>query len=281
MEHVTYDLPAGTFHALSFGRDARPLLFLHGFPDHPPTAESFLTELASRGHRVLAPWLRGYAPSPVTARFELLDVVNDIIALIDRWSPHEPVDVVGHDWGAVITYALCARVPQKIARAVTLAVPHPLTFLRRLRVARQLRASWYMALFQLPGAERIASSHDFRLIDRLWRRWSPAFRLTAVQRAELHDTLRASMPAPIHYYRAAIRVGRAALRELAAPIATPLLQLHGANDGCIVPPPRDDRHRFSGDYLRDVLADAGHFLHLEHPVEVAERISTWVQHPRG
>ena len=44
MEHTTLPIEAGTFHALSTapGRGAsRPLLFLHGFPDHPPTAKPF------------------------------------------------------------------------------------------------------------------------------------------------------------------------------------------------------------------------------------------------
>jgi hypothetical protein len=42
-EHVTFDLPHGTFHALQGGDpDGQPTLVLHGFPDHPPTAMPFL-----------------------------------------------------------------------------------------------------------------------------------------------------------------------------------------------------------------------------------------------
>jgi hypothetical protein len=44
-EHVTFDLPHGTFHALQGGDpDGQPTLVLHGFPDHPPTATPFLAE---------------------------------------------------------------------------------------------------------------------------------------------------------------------------------------------------------------------------------------------
>jgi len=44
-EHVTFDLPHGTFHALQSGdADGQPTIFLHGFPDHPPTAKAFLAE---------------------------------------------------------------------------------------------------------------------------------------------------------------------------------------------------------------------------------------------
>src|SRR5205809_4583120 len=62
---TTFSVPFGEVHALVGGAvNARPLLFLHGFPDHPPTAVPFLEHLAQT-HRVVAPWLRGYAPSPI------------------------------------------------------------------------------------------------------------------------------------------------------------------------------------------------------------------------
>ena len=62
LTRTTFSLPLGEVHALVGGAvNARPLLFLHGFPDHPPTAVPFLEHLAET-HRVVAPWLRGYAP---------------------------------------------------------------------------------------------------------------------------------------------------------------------------------------------------------------------------
>ena len=42
---TTFSLPLGEVHALVGGAvNARPLLFLHGFPDHPPTAVPFLEQ---------------------------------------------------------------------------------------------------------------------------------------------------------------------------------------------------------------------------------------------
>lgn len=279
MEHATFPLTAGTFHALTTSGEGRPLLFLHGFPDHPPTATPFFAALAARGHRVLAPWLRGYAPSPAPSDgpYDIDTLVGDIIDLLDRWSPTVPVDVVGHDWGAVLTYALCNAAPSRVTRAVTLAIPHPLTFLRQLRSPAQLRASWYMGLFQLPGSERIVRARNYRLIDRLWRRWSPGLQLPADERAALHACLEASKLAPLGYYRAARRTSRAALRRAAQPIATPLLALHGAQDGCILPPTVDDRKRFSGPYERVVVPGVGHFMHVEAPADIADRVSAWLR----
>ena len=169
----------------------RPLVWLHGFPDHPPTAEPLFTALA--GRQVIAPWLRGYAPSPLGGPFDLETLAHDVIELLEELG--EPVDLVGHDWGAVITYAVCALAPERVRRAATLAVPHPLTMLRALRSPAQLRRSWYMLLFQLPGAERLVRARDLALIRRLWRSWSPGFTLDDARRTELEACLAASLPA--------------------------------------------------------------------------------------
>jgi pimeloyl-ACP methyl ester carboxylesterase len=86
------------------------------------------------------------------------------------------------------------------------------------------------------------------------------------------------MPAPIKYYRAMLRPGMlGATRRLSQPIAVPLLQLHGADDGCILPPQVDDRHRFAAPHALEVVPDVGHFLHIEAPEAIAERIAAWAE----
>jgi pimeloyl-ACP methyl ester carboxylesterase len=274
---ATRTLLPGGFHALSFGAPgAPPLLWLHGFPDHPPTAVEVLARLG-RTHRVIAPWMRGYAPSPLAGAVDLESLADDVVAMIGAIGG--PVDLVGHDWGAAVVYAVCALHPARVRRAATLALPHPLSFLRALRAPAQLRRSWYMALFQLPNAERLARANDLALIDRLWRTWSPRYALPDERRRDLHACLAASLPSPLGYYRAMLRPLRAAAaraRRLAAPIATPLLQLHGADDGCILPPDgRRDARRFGARTL-EIVPNAGHFLHLEQPDATAARLAEWL-----
>jgi len=266
----------GAFHAIELGpRDARPLLWLHGFPDHPPTALPFLEHL-TRTHRVIAPWLRGYAPSPVEGPFDLESLAADVIALIDQLGG--PVDLVGHDWGAAITYAVCATAPERVHRAATLALPHPLTFLRALQTPAQMRRSWYMALFQIPGSERLVRSNGFAMIDHLWRTWSPGLSLDDARRAALHACLARSLPGPLQYYRAMVRPlsqFRRRIGQLSGPLETPVLQLHGADDGCVLPPTDEDARRFVTREL-EVIPNTGHFVHLESPVLIADRISAWL-----
>ena len=63
--------------ATPWSADGGPVgaLCLHGFPDHAPTWEHLMPELAAAGYHVVAPWLRGYAPTglaPLSGRNPIL-----------------------------------------------------------------------------------------------------------------------------------------------------------------------------------------------------------------
>lgn len=271
----------GTFATLARGPLEGPVvLCLHGFPDAAGTFDALLDALADAGFRAVAPWMRGYAPSVIAGPYDPDALALDVIALADALSPNAPVAVVGHDWGAVATYAALSLRPPRFARAVTLAVPHPAAFAESLvRSASQRRRSWYMGAFQLPFAGAIVARNLRPLVERLWRDWSPGF---TAPRAHLDDVVRAiegGMPAPIAYYRAMVRPlvpALARLRRAASSerkIRVPTLLLVGENDGCIAPSSGDGQARFfAGDFRAEVLPSVGHFLHLEAPAEVAQRV---------
>jgi len=262
---------------------ARGLVIVaHGFPDHPPTFAPVIAALAGRGLDVVAPWMRGYAPSTLAGPFSLDELAGDLLAVARALAAGRPVYLVGHDWGAVATYAALVATLEDpaagaIAAAVTMAVPHPLAFLRGLRRDGQWRRSWYMGLFQLRVADRIARARDFALIDRLWRTWSPGYRIPEAARAELHACLAESWPAPLAPYRALVRPASAfrdRTRRVARPIPTPFGYLHGADDGCISPRVAAGQERWlPGLIATHVVPGAGHFLHVEVPDLVASVIA--------
>src|SRR5205823_5068203 len=99
LTHSTFSLPLGEVHALVGGAvNARPLLFLHGFPDHPPTAVPFLEHLAETP----ASSRHGCAATPphrrprLGRRYHPHRVRRCDLALIDRlwhaWSPSFTLD---------------------------------------------------------------------------------------------------------------------------------------------------------------------------------------------
>lgn len=266
------ELPSGRFHLLRAGAGAPLAIVLHGFPDHPPSFEPLVRALAAGGYSVVAPWLRGYSPSTLDGPYHIDRIAADVLELATALG-HERFVLVGHDWGAVATYSICAAAPERVLAAVTMAVPHPLAMVKSFVTTGQLARSWYMLFFQLPGAPRAVRARDFAFVDWLWRRWSPGARLDDDHREALHACLAASMPAPVMYYRA---MARARPSTVPRRIATPLLALQGADDGCVAPSAARGQERFfTGPFEAEVIPGAGHFLQVEVPELIASRALDW------
>jgi pimeloyl-ACP methyl ester carboxylesterase len=274
--------PRGTFTALEEGPEDGPLvLLLHGFPDIPHAFATTQKLLAAAGVRSVAPFLRGYDPSPLGGPYDVETISDDIEAMARTLSPSRPITLVGHDWGAACSYVAAARYPWRFDALVTISVPHPLAFLSSLaRDPEQLAQSWYMFFFQPPGlAEATLRLGDFAFIDRLWKTWSPGITLPPDYLPRLKRCLDRSLPAPLAYYRAMVRPVVPALRRILDPsvrqIQTPTLHLTGGADRCIKPSSGDGQERyFSGVFRSEVVDGAGHFLPMERPALLAERILT-------
>jgi pimeloyl-ACP methyl ester carboxylesterase len=274
------------FSALEMGEGPLVVL-LHGFPDINRTWRFQLPALAAAGFRAVAPLLRGYEPAsrPADGDYRLTRLAEDVVAWLDELGAAR-AHLIGHDWGAVVGYAAAGMAPERFHSLTTLAVPH----LRHLpaglaRVPQQVRKSWYMGYFQLPGLAAWGLRHDdFALVERLWRDWSPGWRLPAEEMAAVKTVLRAPgvAPAALAYYRAAFRpfsrAGLGTLRRLTAVVPVPTLALTGAQDGCIDTRLYDVLMR-PADFpagLRVVrIAGAGHFLQQETPAAVNREILTW------
>jgi pimeloyl-ACP methyl ester carboxylesterase len=146
-----------------------PVLLLHGWPDAAAIWRHQVPALAADHYRVLAPDLRGFGGSSRPAEVEAYvapRMVGDVIGLLDHLSI-ERAHLVGHDWGAAISWMTAALVPDRVASVTALSVGHPAAF--RAAGWRQRERSWYMLLFQFPGvAERWLSADGFRNL----REWS-------------------------------------------------------------------------------------------------------------
>ncbi|MCC6646123.1 MAG: alpha/beta hydrolase [Polyangiaceae bacterium] len=273
------ETPRGRFHCLVEGPPDGPLaLCLHGFPDVPHGMAGVQGALAARGHRAVAPFLRGYAPSVLDGPHDLSALGEDVVALVDALSPSRPASVVGHDWGAVAAYVALARAPGRFCRAVTMAVPHPYVFARDVaRHPGQLARSWYMLAVQPSAGGWLLARRDHALVDRLVRAWSPGWTPEPRHLSRVKACLAESGDAPLALYRALLRPLAGARRRLAElramRISTPLLYLHGERDGCVGAALGEGNARmFDGPHERRVLAGLGHFLHMEAPLAVEAMI---------
>jgi len=135
--------------------DGEPVLLLHGWPQTALSWQKVMAPLAAAGMRVAAVDQRGYSAGarPVeTSAYELPNLVRDAGNAIDAlgW---DRAHVVGHDWGAVVAWALAARHPGIVKTLTAVSVPHPQAFNRALKSdPSQWKKSAYMAFFRTaPG----------------------------------------------------------------------------------------------------------------------------------
>lgn len=274
------------FPALAAG-DGQPVVCWHGFPDHPATFGPLAEYLVAAGRRVVAPFLRGLHPATLdaTTYVDSLTLAADAAAVAAALAPDsDGVDMIGHDIGAGMVHRVAAAWPERLRRGVTMAVPPPPAIGEMFTDPAQLQRAFYIWLFQLESLPDAILEADRRLVDHLWRTWSPGWAADDSHRDRVHQVY-----GDPRFIRTALRIYRAnfdttlhdpelaALAERTETVASkPLLMLGGADDGCI-----DARFiRFAGSGLAtgsriDVLDDVGHFLHLERPDAVADRALAW------
>ncbi|MGK2882149.1 MAG: alpha/beta fold hydrolase [Mycobacterium sp.] len=287
---IEVDAPTVRLHALVWGPDAGPIaLCLHGFPDTPHGFRKIVPALTAAGYRVVAPFMRGYAPSsiPTDGSYHMGAVMDDALRVRDAAGPTDDDVLIGHDWGAIAGTGLAALADNPFRRAVIMSVPPIATFRQPLaigerfsligRLPGQLARFWYQMYFQLPWLPERSAAWA---VPRLWRRWSPGYDAAAdIRYVEAAIGAPQAWQAAIGPYRALWRNSKppSAYAELNKsfmnPPVVPTMYLHGADDGCMPPV----YTRWIGGVLPpgsavEVVPHAGHFLQLEQPDDVARRI---------
>ena len=90
-----------------------PVLCLHGHPGSGAAMEVFAAPLAAMGFRVYAPDLRGYGRSRTKYPFEMTRHLDDLEALLIRYSIEQCL-VVGWSLGGILTMELALRRPEVV-----------------------------------------------------------------------------------------------------------------------------------------------------------------------
>jgi pimeloyl-ACP methyl ester carboxylesterase len=264
-------------------------LCLHGFPDSAHGFASLVPALADGGFHAVAPFMRGYAPTAVPADgcYRLGALVADAVALHEALGGDERAVIIGHDWGAEAAYGAAALAPERWRRVVTLAIPpFPLDF-GLFNDYGQLRRFFYYFMMATPLAEPVLTADGMAFIDRLWRDWSPGLDGgEALAEAKRSLAGGENVRAAIGYYRAVLepppdpdRAPYAAEQAALAEVGPqPTLYLHGSDDGCVAVDLVGDAERYLSEGSRmEVIDGVGHFLHLERPDEVNERILAFLR----
>ena len=147
-----------------------PVILLHGFPEFWYGWRKQIPALVKAGCRVIVPDQRGYnlSDKPKDKKdYDVFTLVDDVLGLIKALD-YVKVNLVGHDWGAVVAWTLAVTHPEKLHKLTVMNVPHPAVMQKFLRRDfEQMRRSWYVGFFQIPWLpEKIFTTNNFRRLAR-------------------------------------------------------------------------------------------------------------------
>jgi epoxide hydrolase 4 len=281
--HRRIDVGEVSLHVVLSGPEDGPLVvLLHGFPEFWWSWRHQIPALAAAGFRVAAPDLRGYnlsdRPRDVEAyRLEHLSAdVDGLIRALGRESAH----VVGHDWGGAVAWDFAMCFPKRLLRLGILNVPHPQVMGHALLSSlRQLRKSWYMFFFQLPGLPELLIRHDDY---KFLRRSLGAGSLTPpspgevdayVEAAKRADSLRGGLA----YYRASFREAARVMNAVSPPITARVLVIWGERDLFLGKELATPPAKLAPNARVEFIPEASHWIQVDAPAKVNALLTAFLR----
>lgn len=269
------DLADVRLHYVAAGTEGPLVLMVHGFPDFWYSWRKQILPVAKAGFRVVAIDLRGYNLSDKpdgVANYGTSVVARDLAHLVEHLG--EPrAHVVGHDWGAGISWAFAMEHAERLDRLVLCNGPHPENLRKAMKDPVQLARSWYVFLFQVPWlSNEICKLDDYKLLIDGFRH--PAVTPGAFSPDDF-EIYRASYRKPgaleamLNYYRGAMRPS---LAPKVVGVEADVLSIWGVNDPHLgvelaMPPPDKVPNAHTS-----LIANASHWVHHEQPERVNQLI---------
>ncbi|CAE7316075.1 EPHX4, partial [Symbiodinium pilosum] len=280
------------------------MLFLHGFPETAASWKGYILHYAAEGYHVLAPDTRNVNNSIGENAALTLELLSDDVLALLKFTGQEKAVVVGHDWGAMMSWIFALRYPARTKALVVMAVPHPELY-RAYNLARlpfSLKDVWYFLFFGLGGhiARWRAAKDDFG-----WFMWftlgssgpktyskAEVARLKEVYaRTIVSDT---HSPLTSYYWLGNVWLLKSLLPPAVlgpgtvnsiwtdgqSPSVVPTLQLYGSGDlyvsAGMVGWSMDSAY-VSHPMKRTVIYDASHWLNIEKSAEIMQEVDAFMQ----
>ena len=269
--------------------DGPAVILLHGWPYDIHSFAEVTPLLASRGYRVIVPFVRGYG----TTRFlsdgtprngQQAALAADVIALMDALEIENGI-LAGFDWGARSANVVAAVWPERCKALVSVSgyLIGSQAANRAPLPPRAELAWWYQWYFATDRGQAGYGKYRREFSKLIWQLASPkwAFDDATFARSAAAFDNPDHLAIVIHNYR--WRIGLAAgepqyddlerqLAEFPA-IAVPTITLEGDANGAPHPEPSAYTGKFSGKYEhRAIPGGVGHDLPQEAPQAFAQAI---------
>ena len=296
-------IPTGSFERLkhinagvlnvSYGesgtKNGPPVILLHGWPYDIHCFADAAAILASKGYRVIAPYLRGYGPthfiSGQTPRNgQPSAIALDIVSFMDALKIPKAI-IGGCDWGARTANIIAVLWPERCKAHVSVS-----GYLIGSQAAGKIPLTpsaeflwWYQFYFATERGREGYDKNRLEFAKLIWRLASPkwSFDNSTFERSAAAFNNPDHVRIVVHNYRWRLGLAEGESmyddfeRRLGArpDIDVPTITLEGDANGAPHPEPASYATKFSGKYLhRTITGGIGHNLPQEAPRDFAKAI---------
>lgn len=272
--------------------DGPPVVLLHGFPYDVRAFDDVAPLLAERGHRVLAPYLRGFGATHFHENVPEGDaprsgqqaaLAQDLLDFLDALGIGSAV-LAGYDWGGRAACIVAALFPERASGLVTAGGYNVQDIARAMEPVdpEVERSYWYQYYFSTERGRRGLEANRDALCELLWRTWSPDWRGASssfpASAPSLHNPDFVDVVIHSYRHRYGLVEGHLRYQELEDRIAAqpaitvPTIVLEAGNDGVGGATSAEDRHNFRGRYELRNLPGVGHNIPQEAPDAFARAV---------
>jgi pimeloyl-ACP methyl ester carboxylesterase len=264
--------------------DGKPVMLVHGFPQHWWAWRHQIGPLAAEGYRVLVPDLRGAGWSDAPrGPYRKADMAEDLEAVLDQLDV-EPVTIAAHDWGGPVAVIMLLRRPDRVSGFAGFNTVGPWLNLDG-PMFRHLWAFYYQFPMMPPGiGPRVIGDARQRYLRWLSKWVGGGYQLPEADLrlylAQLRDPARAH--AGSQWYRTFPREAISWLRGAYADakVDVPMRWVTGLRDPVITPVLHNGYRAYAADVTFEHVPDAGHWIVEQAPDLVLDRIRTLLAEQR-
>ena len=274
--------------------DGQPIVLFHGFPDCARSYSAVMIELANRGYKTFAPFLRGFAPTrfldEASSRSgDMAALGQDAIDFFDSLALENAV-IVGQDWGSAIAEILTFSRQKQISKLIKLNWHGVYAMAEFAKVHsfnyQQIQKGWHIWLLNTPLGEPVVTFDTENFCRALWEQWSPSWNKEQMMIA--FDDAKTSFQSPdfgkivLSAYRSGVSgvAGDNRYDKLRSVIQQPpaitcdTVVLTGDDDPVENAPLSEEavKRYFTGNFHHKVVSGVGHFIHRQRPDEVVSAI---------
>ena len=120
MNTKTLNIRGLNYHIQEWGDSSKPLLvLLHGWMDCGATYR-YVAEFLSDYYFLVAPDWRGFGQTDHASSYWFPDYYADLDVILEHYSPHSPVNLVGHSMGGNVAVMYAGIQPHRVAKVMSL-----------------------------------------------------------------------------------------------------------------------------------------------------------------